>query len=221
MGCGHRRSGYRWPCGSRTSGKTGLKVIVLEARKRVGGRILTLPGLAPKHTKRRQLPRGTRLLGGERPRRNRKKGARTQRLLLRSSFDFGLATLYPARTPANRRRVPVPCGPAATLRKRRGSGDSPGLQNRRLASLTSMVRSTRTRFRQNKRLSRACAPSALRSRPKKRVCCAPWTFRPSPRRRRRSWSCGYRHDALISARRRSTCPQRRAMNDRCGASYEC
>jgi hypothetical protein len=34
-----------------------------------------------------------------------------------------------------------------TTRKRMGSGDSPGLQNRRLASLTSMVRSTRTRFR--------------------------------------------------------------------------
>ena len=29
-----------------------------------------------------------------------------------------------------------------------GSGDSPGLQNRRLASPMSMVRSTRTRFRQ-------------------------------------------------------------------------
>src|ERR1017187_1829422 len=36
----------------------------------------------------------------------------------------------------------------AGLRKRRGSGDSPGLQNRRLASSMSMVRSTRTRFRQ-------------------------------------------------------------------------
>jgi hypothetical protein len=34
------------------------------------------------------------------------------------------------------------------MRKRRGSGDSPGLQNRRLASSMSMVRSTRTRFRQ-------------------------------------------------------------------------
>jgi len=36
----------------------------------------------------------------------------------------------------------------ARVRKRRGSGDSPGLQNRRLASSMSMVRSTRTRFRQ-------------------------------------------------------------------------
>jgi len=33
-------------------------------------------------------------------------------------------------------------------RKRMGSGDSPGLQNRRTASLMSSVRSTRTRFRQ-------------------------------------------------------------------------
>ncbi len=33
------------------------------------------------------------------------------------------------------------------MRKRRGSGDPPGLQNRRLASSMSMVRSTRTRFR--------------------------------------------------------------------------
>src|SRR5215469_3050773 len=33
------------------------------------------------------------------------------------------------------------------LRKRRGSGDSPGLQNRRTASPMSLVRSTRTRFR--------------------------------------------------------------------------
>ena len=35
----------------------------------------------------------------------------------------------------------------ARMRKRRGSGDSPGLQNRRPASLMSVVRSTRTRFR--------------------------------------------------------------------------
>jgi hypothetical protein len=32
--------------------------------------------------------------------------------------------------------------------KRMGSGDPPGLQNRRVASLMSPVRSTRTRFRQ-------------------------------------------------------------------------
>src|ERR1700744_372564 len=30
-------------------GKAGLKVLVLEARDRIGGRILTLPGLTPKH----------------------------------------------------------------------------------------------------------------------------------------------------------------------------
>src|ERR1700722_9189119 len=30
-------------------GKAGLKVLVLEARDRVGGRILTLPGLTPEH----------------------------------------------------------------------------------------------------------------------------------------------------------------------------
>ena len=35
----------------------------------------------------------------------------------------------------------------AGLRKRMGSGDPPGLQNRRSASSMSMVRSTRTRFR--------------------------------------------------------------------------
>jgi|SRR5215813_9477449 len=35
-----------------------------------------------------------------------------------------------------------------TGRKRMGSGESPGLQNRRTASLMSSVRSTRTRFRQ-------------------------------------------------------------------------
>jgi len=37
--------------------------------------------------------------------------------------------------------------PKKELRKRRGSGDSPGLQNRRTASPMSLVRSTRTRFR--------------------------------------------------------------------------
>ena len=30
-------------------GQAGLKVLVLEARDRVGGRILTLPGLTPEH----------------------------------------------------------------------------------------------------------------------------------------------------------------------------
>jgi monoamine oxidase len=30
-------------------GQAGLKVLVLEARDRIGGRILTLPGLTPEH----------------------------------------------------------------------------------------------------------------------------------------------------------------------------
>ena len=34
------------------------------------------------------------------------------------------------------------------IRKRMGSGDPPGLQNRRAAGILSSVRSTRTRFRQ-------------------------------------------------------------------------
>src|SRR5437868_12380492 len=37
---------------------------------------------------------------------------------------------------------------SASPRKRMGSGDPPGLQNRRAAPLVSPVRSTRTRFRQ-------------------------------------------------------------------------
>src|SRR5215469_15494186 len=39
-------------------------------------------------------------------------------------------------------------GSSTERRKRMGSGDPPGLQNRRTASLMSSVRSTRTRFRQ-------------------------------------------------------------------------
>lgn len=107
-----------------------------------------------------------------------------------------------------------------SLRKRMGSGDPPGLQNRRAASSMSSVRSTRTRFRHFSTTYRQRNHSEISS-PGQAPCERPSSeLAPSHlsrcRRRCSSW-CGCPRDASAFAGRRLTSPQRRATSGRCAA----